>query len=84
MRLHMCPECPRNLISGCLQMVVCRKMKGVGQSVDLEEHQKSGLQMLVDLLGTWLEVPHCWEWEHQGHQMWEVVVLEALAGVPSA
>jgi hypothetical protein len=30
MRLHMLPECLRNIISGCLQMVVCRKMKGVG------------------------------------------------------
>jgi hypothetical protein len=36
-----------------------RRTQAVDQSVELEEHQKLDLQMLVDLLGKWLEVLHC-------------------------
>jgi hypothetical protein len=34
-------------------------MQAVEQLVELEEHQKSDLQVLVDSLGKWLEVLHC-------------------------
>jgi len=50
--------CLRNRISGCPQMVAHR-MQDAEQMVELEEHQKSGLQVVVDSFGTWLEVLHC-------------------------
>jgi len=51
--------CLRNRISGCPQMVAHRRMQAVEQMVEPEEHQKSGLQVVVDSFGTWLEVLCC-------------------------
>jgi len=34
-------------------------MQAAEQTVELEEHQKSGLQVVVDSFGTWLEVLRC-------------------------
>ena len=55
----MVEVCLRNRISGCPQMVAHRRMQDAEQMVELEEHQKSGLQVVVDSFGTWLEVLHC-------------------------
>ncbi|CAN6231172.1 unnamed protein product [Urochloa humidicola] len=47
------------VISCCPQMVAHRRMQAAEQTVEPEEHQKSGLQVVVDLFGTWLEVLRC-------------------------
>jgi hypothetical protein len=40
-------------------MVEHRRMQAVEQTVEPEEHQKSGLQVVVDSFGTWMEVLQC-------------------------
>lgn len=61
-----------------------RRTEPAEQPLELEpepvqeaEHQKLGLQLMVDLFDTWLEVLHCCEWGHLGLQMLEVVASEA-------